>query len=214
MNELKKKLKKGLLITFEGIDGSGKTTILNKIKNNNIIKSLDPVYTSEPSKLFYTYNILKSFFYSKNNDPIEELFLFMANHAKHINNIIKPHIQKRDIIFCDRYIDSRCAYQGATLNGVIPNPINFISSIHNIWSIKPNLTFFIDINVETSIKRCNMRIKNTKFENKKFLDLVNINFKKIIESDPKRFIILDGKQSINNLEEIIVSKILNMLKNN
>ena len=92
------KLKKGLLITFEGIDGSGKTTILNKIKNNNIIKSLHPIYTSEPSKLYNTYNILKSYFYSKNNDPIEELFLFMANHARHVNDIIKPYIKKKNII--------------------------------------------------------------------------------------------------------------------
>lgn len=207
MNQ-KKNLEKGILITFEGIDGSGKTTIINKIRNNKIIQSLNPIFTKEPNELYETYNLLKSSLHITNIDPIVELFLFMANHAEHINNIIKPNIENKKIIFCDRYIDSRCAYQGATLSDIIKNPIEYISSIHKNWSIIPNLTFFVNVNISTSIYRCNKRNKLDKFETEKFLKIVDTNFKKIINSDPKRFIVLDGTKNIDDLEKIVIDSVL------
>lgn len=176
---------------------------------NNYIQLLKPIYTKEPmDKKNITYNLLNESLKSHNFDPLVEFFLFMSNHAEHINKVIKPYLYENKIIFSDRYIDSRCAYQGATLKNKINDSVIFIERLHFPWSIKPDITFFIDIDIKTSIERCKKnRIELDKFENYNFLSIVMDNYKKIISLNPNRFIILNGSDELEKLEKKIVYSI-------
>ena len=106
-------MKKGYFITFEGADGSGKTTQLNKVKEYLEAKGLEVVVTREPGALETGKNIRDILLHSKS--PVSdrcEMFLFLADRANHIEMLIEPALTDGKIVLCDRHTDSTIAYQG------------------------------------------------------------------------------------------------------
>ncbi|WNY26446.1 dTMP kinase [Methanolapillus ohkumae] len=202
----------GKLITFEGIDGSGKSTMLSLLKENKDLKKPDDgiVFTREPTQNTLTGKAVYAAI-ENDVDPMAELFLFMADHAAHISETVRPNLSAGKIVISDRYSDSRCAYQGATLDKIIPNALDFIKNIHVGWTIVPDLTFLFDLTPEDSVERCKNRGEKTKFEKIEFLTQVRENFMTIAKTEPGRFVILDAKRPAEENEKIIVEKILSIL---
>ena len=204
----------GKLVTFEGIDGSGKSTMLarlQKINETNPLSSAGTVFTREPTKDTLTGKAVYAAI-ENNIDPLAELFLFLADHAAHIENTVRPAILNGKLVISDRYSDSRCAYQGATLQNTIPDSFNFIRRLHEPWTIKPDLTFLFDISPEVSCKRCKDRGAQTKFERVDFLNAVTANFKITAKEEPERFVILNAEAAPEVNEKIIREKIRELVK--
>lgn len=204
--------KKGKLVTFEGIDGSGKSTMLSRLQNLNESSPLcetGTVFTREPTKDSLTGKAVYAAI-ENHVDPLAELFLFLADHAAHLDETVRPALAAGNLIISDRYSDSRCAYQGATLEKTIPDAFNFVRRLHEPWTVKPDLTFWFNITPEVSCERCKDRGAQTKFERVDFLKEVTENFKKLAETEPDRFVILDAEAAPEVNEKIILEKIKNL----
>lgn len=200
----------GKLITLEGIDGSGKSTVAKKLQENLEIKAFEPVFTREPTRGTLTGIAVEKAIQS-DTDQLAELFLFTADHAEHLAKIVKPALENGKIVISDRYSDSRYAYQGVTLKNRIENPLEWIKNLHRNWTVIPNLTFLFDIKPEISIERCGKRGDQSKFEKIEFLESVRELFLRLAKENSERFVIIDASQSPENLEKNVVGKILEFL---
>lgn len=204
---------RGKLITLEGIDGSGKSTVAENLQKNPEIKAFKPVFTREPTRGTLTGNAVEKAIQS-DTDQLAELFLFTADHAEHLAKLIKPALENGKIVISDRYSDSRYAYQGVTLKTRLENPLEWVKELHRGWTIVPNLTFLFDIRPEISIKRCGKRGEQSKFEKLEFLRGVREIFLKLAADDPERFIVIDASRSSEYIEKEVAEKILEFLSRN
>jgi len=204
---------RGKLITLEGIDGSGKSTVAEKLKKNPEIKAFNPIFTREPTRGTLTGNAVEKAIQS-DTDQLAELFLFTADHAEHLAKLIKPALENGKIVISDRYSDSRYAYQGITLKTHLENPLEWVKDLHRGWTIVPDLTFLFDIRPEISIERCGKRGEQSKFEKLEFLRGVREIFLKLAADDPERFIVIDASHSPEYVEKEVVKKIQEFLSRN
>ena len=196
---------KGKFIVFEGIDGSGKTTQINQLskwitESNLIPKNKQLVITREPggTKLGQSIrSLLLDTSIEKNPDSITELLLYAADRAQHVNEIIRPSLQKGNWVISDRFCGSTLAYQGYGRK----LDIKLIKDLETIATqgISPDITFLLDITVDESIKR-RINIKDDRIENegREFLSNVLLGFKKLSEDNKWKTI-----SALNSKEEII-----------
>ena len=205
----------GLLITFEGGEGTGKSTqsklLYDYLKN----KTKDVILTREPGGCTESENIRNLLVKGNINkwDPITESLLHNAARREHIKNIIKPALLKNKIVICDRYIDSTMAYQGIG-QGVNLNFLNILSK-EITENIVANITFIFDIDPDISLKRAKKRDKNTnnRYENFDISFHINIRnyFKSLINTN-KRYILIDASNSIEEIHLKILKSINNLIK--
>jgi dTMP kinase len=204
---------RGKLITLEGIDGSGKSTVAEKLQKNPEIKAFKPVFTREPTRGTLTGNAVEKAIQS-DTDQLAELFLFTADHAEHLAKLVKPALENGKIVISDRYSDSRYAYQGITLKTRLENPLEWVKELHRGWTIVPDLTFLFDIRPEISIERCGKRGEQSKFEKLEFLRGVRELFLRLAAEDPERFIVIDASRSSEYVEKEVMEKIMEFLSRN
>ncbi|MGP8319948.1 MAG: dTMP kinase [Methanosarcinaceae archaeon] len=190
----------GKLITLEGIDGSGKSTVLERLKAHPAMSSV--VFTREPTT-GWTGNAVEHAIHS-NTDHLAELFLFTADHAEHISKVIQPALESEKNVISDRYSDSCYAYQGVTLSSRFDDPIKWIQSIHIGWTIVPDMTILFDIDPKIAVERCGNRGQQTKFEKIGFLKRVRANYLRLAKEEPLRFVIVDTDRSIEKIEADVV----------
>jgi dTMP kinase len=211
----------GVLITLEGIDGSGKTTVANSLTRN--LPRAQPrkkfLFTSEPTN-GEAGKILRSHLaaeYSRISNKIsqakrmEELCLFMADHADHLARIVIPALDEGAVVISDRYADSTAAYQGVTLRGVVPKPLGWIRDVYAAWNVVPRITLFFSIKPENAVRRLRSRENREKFERLDFLNEVDRNFRKIIAMEPNRFVIVDGEMEADSVAEKALEAILEVI---
>ena len=196
---------KGKFIVFEGIDGSGKTTQINQLskwitESNLIPKNKQLVVTREPggTKLGKSIrSLLLDTSIEENPDSITELLLYAADRAQHVNEIIRPSLQKGNWVISDRFCGSTLAYQGYGRK----LDIKLIKDLETIATqgISPDITFLLDITVDESIKR-RINIKDDRIENegREFLSNVLLGFKKLSKDNKWKTI-----SALNSKEEII-----------
>ncbi|MDY9927229.1 dTMP kinase [Methanosarcina sp.] len=202
---------RGKLITLEGIDGSGKSTVAKKIQENHKISVFEPVFTREPTRDTLTGNAVEKAIQS-DTDQLAELFLFTADHAEHLAKLVKPALEKGKTVISDRYSDSRYAYQGITLKNRLENPLEWVKSLHRGWTVIPDLTFLFDIEPEIAVERCGKRGEQTKFEKIEFLRGVREIFLSLAAEEPERFVIVDASCSPEYVEKTVVQKILEFVQ--
>lgn len=205
----------GLLITFEGGEGTGKSTQSKLLYDYLKSKTTDVILTREPGGCTESENIRNLLVKGNINkwDPITESLLHNAARREHIKNIIKPALLKNKIVICDRYIDSTMAYQGIG-QGVNSNFLNILSK-EITENIVANITFIFDIDPDISLKRAKKRDKNTnnRYENFDLSFHKNIRnyFKSLINTN-KRYILIDASNSIEEIHLKILKSINNLIK--
>jgi dTMP kinase len=204
---------RGKFITFEGIDGSGKSTQLRILTGELAIRGFDVLTTMEPGGTPLGRRLREAFLETEENvSPLAELLLFAADRAQHINLLIKPALQEGKIVISDRYADATFAYQGAG-RGFPEKTVNQIIKLAT-EGLKPDLTLFFDISVNRAILRTNSRDaegierKNRMdSETTEFYERVRDAYLKIAEKEPKRFRVVDANGSV----EEIKTKVLEMV---
>jgi dTMP kinase len=178
-----------MLVTLEGLDGSGKTSCWEMLRDSDVVPA-DATFTREPTNSWYGEAVERSIG-DDDADPLAELFLYTADHADHLSSVVRPALDAGKIVISDRYSDSRYAYQGATLDGVLEDPMAFVQRVHQPWTRPPDVTIYLDVDPETAAERSGA---TNKFETAEYLADVRENYRRLIDAERERFVEIDATQ--------------------
>lgn len=192
-----------MFATFEGIEGSGKSTLIARINEWCLGHSLHCILTREPGGTPLGQTLREVLLDSRNANisPLAELFLFLADRAQHVEEVIKPALAANCIVLCDRFMDSTISYQGAgrSIDTPLLNNKELLSG-----GLVPNVTFLLDLPVATGLARAAGRnlqagkqVTEGRFESEslRFHQCVRERFLKLAEADPARIKIIDASRS-------------------
>lgn len=207
----------GKFITFEGIDGSGKSTQLRMLSGDLRGRGLDFIATHEPGGTPLGRRLRESFLETEETvAPMAELLLFAADRAQHVEFLIKPALAEGRIVISDRYADATFAYQGAG-RGFPEETVNEIIRLAT-GGLKPDLTLFFDITVDNAIRRMAERHKTGERRNRmdvetaEFYSNVRNAYLGIADAEPERFKVLDANGSIEDTHAKVTAIITDFLK--
>ena len=209
---------KGLLITLEGIDGSGKSTAAKNIASRlaELMPERRLVLTAEPTS-GEVGRILRAELARTGGEEtsaakrMQELFLFMADHAHHLNKTVLPSLEAGAIVLSDRYADSTFAYQGLTLRGIVPDPVPWIQNIYRPWNLLPDKTLLFVLDPRSALQRMKSRQGRQKFERLEFLRFVDENFQRMAALEPERFVRIDAEQDAKKVAKEAIKAVLNLI---
>ena len=207
----------GIFLTFEGLDGSGKTTQLSLLANHLRGLGFEVVSTCEPGGTILGRRIREILL---DEDapvaPLAELLLFAADRAQHVEMLVRPALERGAIVISDRYSDATIAYQGAGrgfASATVKQIIKFATS-----GLKPDLTLFFDVPVGESISRTNHRVTEGVAKNRldseaaEFHQKVRAAYLEIAEREPKRFRVVDAKRSITDIQKNVLQIVTDFLE--
>ena len=211
--------KKSLFVTFEGIEGSGKSYQIKQLYKNLKKKNISVILTREPGGTKSAEKIrdliLDDYFYWEGKEKFDrytDTLLYLAARNEHIKNKIQPALKKKKIVICDRFIDSTIAYQvyGKGVNK------NFIDAIHKniLKGVKPDLTFLLKVNLKKAQKRLNKRRYKNRYDkfSRDFYNKAQNAFIKIAKKNKTKNFILDNSNDTKETESIILNKFMKRLK--
>lgn len=205
---------KGYFITFEGPDGSGKTTQINLLKEYLINKGYDVLVTREPGGTPISEAIREIILDAKHKEmnPVTEMLLYAASRAQHVAQLIKPALAQGKIVLCDRFVDSSIAYQGIGRNlGIeIVEEINKVA----LQGLIPDLTLFFDIDPEIGLKRGMERDRKAdrlELEDIEFHRKVYEGFCMLCSRYPNRFKRINAEADIQEIHHQIINELNNCL---
>lgn len=198
-------MKKGLFIVFEGGEGAGKSTILDKIYDWMNTEGIPCIKTREPGGIKISEQI-RSIILDNNNTEMDErteALLYAAARRQHLVEKIIPALNEGKVVLCDRFIDSSLAYQGYA-RGIGMDEILEINKFA-IGEYMPNLSIFFDLEPSEGLKRINIdnnrevnRLDNEKID---FHNKVREGYYKILEKDKDRIVKVDATKSIDEVYE-------------
>lgn len=197
--------RQGLLIVFEGIDGTGKSTQIELLRDFLELEGYQVTTSREPTNGVYGQRIRELYRNRQTITREEELDLFLADRREHVETLIGPSLEDGRIVLCDRYFLSTAAYQGAA--GL--DPWKIIEQ--NNFAPSPDLAFIIEIEPQESVRRITLLRGDTlnDFEQLESLIQVDKIFKELTFSYIKR---IDGSQSINQVSAIIRKHTVNLIR--
>lgn len=187
-------------VTFEGIDGSGKSTVSRRVAKILSDRGEKVFLTGEPTHSWLGDAVRRS--YKDDVGPLAEAFLFLADRAAHLPEI-RSHLEARELVLCDRYADSTYAYQGARLEGLVEHPMEFLRRISEPWLLMPDLTILLRIPSETGLARIADRPDRVRFEDGALLRRVAANYDVLAKG--KRFVVVDAGRQLDAVVEDAVA---------
>ncbi|PNX48141.1 MAG: dTMP kinase [Thermoplasmata archaeon M9B1D] len=190
-------------VTFEGIDGSGKSTIIKTVFETLKSNDYDVVLTFEPTNSWIGKIVQKCI--KTKSDPFVTAFTFIADRADHCKKIQK-WLDSGKIVLCDRYAESTYAYQGAQMEDLVDDPIKWLQDLSKNRIIIPERTFLFVITPSDSVARIQNRDNLIPFEKVDFLEKVHKNYLNICKG--KRFIKLNATKTIQELTDICYDDII------
>ena len=196
-------MKKGLFITFEGCEGSGKTTVSKYLYNRLKEEGYDVIYSREPGGVDIAEQI-RAVILNVNNtamDPRTEALLYAASRRQHLAEVVLPALNEGKIVLCDRFVDSSLVYQGYA-RGI---------GIDKVWELNqfaiddcmPDMTLYYDVDVEIGLARVRSRgeLNRLDSENVEFHKSVRHAYQLIAEKYPERIVTIDSNQCLQTVEE-------------
>ncbi len=202
---MKTKLRKGLLVVFEGIDGSGKSTQAGLLMEWLKKKGFDVVYFREPSTSRWGRMIKKKALLADSLSPQEELDLFIKDRRANVRKNLKPALNKKKFVILDRYYYSTIAYQGA--KGIDKE---LIERMNEEFAVQPDMVFVLDIDPEKGLARIeNRRKKDRLFEQEDYLMKVREIFQSL---KGEKFIHVEGLKAKGEISKEIKKAVLSYLK--
>lgn len=205
---------RGLFISMEGPDGSGKTTQIEKLQKYFVKSGYEVIITREPGGTSVSEKIRNIILDVENISlsDMTEAFLYAASRAQHIDEKIKPALEKGKVVISDRFVDSSIVYQGYA-RGI---GIDIVEAINNyaIQGVIPDITFFFDIEPEIAMKRkVNQKsLDRLEQEHISFHNKVYEGYKILLKRYPKRIKSIDARQSVEDIQQQIMNEIKNFNK--
>ena len=209
--------KKSLFVTFEGIEGSGKTYQSKKLYEKVTNMKVPAIYTREPGGTKAAEKIreviLKDYFYPDSKEKFNkytDTLLYLAARNEHVEKKLKPAISKKKIIICDRFTDSTLAYQ-VYGKGVDKTLVDIVHK-YILGNIKPDLTFILKTKISKAMLRLKKRIRKNRYDkfSKNFYVRVQKAFLKIAKKKKKRYCVIENSKDTNEIETIILKKFLDI----
>lgn len=202
-----------MLITFEGIEGCGKSTQVDLLFDYLTRKGYNVIKTREPGGTVFG-EALRDVALQKNIDvfPLSELLTIMAIRAQHVEELIMPALQDRTIVLCDRFVDASYAYQGYG-RGI---DLGIIETLNRLVTkgIRPNLTVLIDCAAGLGLKRKakdHRSLDRFEKESLSFHRKIRKAYLKLADEDQRRFFVVDGKSKIGDVHRLIKEKVESLL---
>ena len=209
--------RKFFFVTFEGIEGSGKSYQSRKLFKKLSKLKLPVIYTREPGGTRNAEKIrsvlLDDYFHSNSKEKFDkytDTLLYLAARNEHVINKLKPALKKKKIVICDRFTDSTSAYQiyGKKINK------KFVDNIHKhiLGNIKPNLTFVLIANISKAMNRLKKRKVKNRYDkfSVKFYDNVQKAFIKIAKTNKRKYILVDNSLDTTKSEKIIYNNFIRL----
>ncbi len=203
--------KKGLFITFEGIEGCGKSTQVKLLERRLRMRRIPVIATREPGGTGIGKIIRKTLLDARNTaiSPLTELLLYAADRAQHVKEVIRPGLREGNWVLCDRFMDATEAYQGRA-RGQSADLIRCLNDLV-IQGLRPDLTFLLDLSVETGLDRAfrRNRLSNTanqdRFERERlsFHRKVRRAYLQLARKEKDRFVIIDAGAGKKEVEEAV-----------
>ncbi len=200
---------KGKFISFEGIEGTGKSTQAKLLQQSLLGLGYEVILTEEPGGTLISLRIREILLSvdHTNMKPLTELLLYNAARAQHIEEVILPALNRGAVVITDRFTDSTFAYQGYG-RGIDPDLLESIDRIATN-GLRPDMTMLLDLDVETGLKR-NRRINKTdrlELEDVEFHERVRKGYHELAAKEPERIKVLDASGGIGELN-IVIAKII------
>lgn len=210
----KKSLRRGIFITFEGVEGCGKSTHSRLIYGYLKRKGYPCLYTKEPGGTKVGDRIRKILLDPENRslDNITELFLFEANRSQLVNEMIRPALKRKMIVISDRFFDATMAYQGygSRLNKKTIGRMNDLAT----GGVRPDLTIILDIETKKGLYRAARRRRRDRMEKKSlsYHNRVRRGYIDIAKKEPRRVKLIATRKRIEQTQELIKSEVLNVIQ--
>ncbi len=205
----------GYFITFEGIEGCGKTSQIKLLAERLESDGHHVVLTREPGGCPIADKIRSILLDAENSSicPMTELLLYAAARAQHINEVISPSLESGCVVLCDRFADATAAYQ-CFGRGIDRNTIDALKSMacRSVW---PDLTVLIDCDPETGLSRARQRIESSNGPREERFELESLEFHRrvrngylaLAQQEPERFITVDGNGSVSEISDLILQQV-------
>lgn len=204
-------------ITFEGMDGCGKTTQLRILAKALRDRGLEVVETVEPGGTEIGRQIRRILLDPANTSihARTELLLYFASRAQNVEEVIRPALAAGSVVLCDRFTDSTLVYQGCG-RGLAPETVLELDRIA-CQGLRPSLTVLIDIDLETSLARAKRRNKSASGpdesrideESNAFHEAVRRGYLALAAAEPERFVVVDGRAGVAEVAALIEEAIAN-----
>lgn len=204
--------KTGKFITFEGVEGSGKSTQIHMLIEALQERGIPYLHTREPGGSPISEKIRSLLLNAEHLEmrPETELLLYSASRSQHTFETILPALKEGRIVICDRYYDSTFAYQGAAREldpGFITELTNF-ATYHTV----PDRTFLLDLPVSAGFKRITARkLDRLEQESREFHEKVRIQYLSIANNNPLRYVVLNGLDQPQKIHEKILSSVFELI---
>src|SRR2546427_1069862 len=206
----------GAFITFEGIDGCGKSTQLRLLASELRVRGLDVVTTREPGGTTLGQKLRAALLDVEGQvDPLAELLVLAADRAQHVRTLLRPALAENKIVMSDRYADATAAYQGSG-RGFKPELISEIVQLATD-GLTPDLTLLFDLSVPESAVRTRRRValKHTDrldIEDAEFHTRVRNAYLEIATAEPDRVRVIDARNSVQETQELVMDIVMPFLK--
>jgi dTMP kinase len=210
-----------VFVTFEGIEGCGKSTQARRLAARLRKEGLPCVLTLEPGGTEIGQKIRRILLDQDHQDlsPLSELFLYEADRAHHVERVIRPALARREWVLCDRFFDATTVYQGIA-RGQDLKMVRLLNRMASL-GILPDRTFLIDCPVEVGLARALKRNASLgdpgqdRFEREEtgFHTAVRQGYLSLAENEPDRFVVLDGTLGEDTLEAMIFDHLRPLLDN-
>ena len=202
------KTSNGCFLTFEGIEGCGKTTQMNRLFEILTKRGIPVLTTLEPGEGPIGRRIRESLLshHPEPLDPVAELMLYLADRAQHVSRVLAPALREGKVVLCDRYTDSTLAYQGYG-RGIDPARIEELNDFVT-RRLVPDLTFLFDCPPEVGLRRLRGDLDRMEAQDLSFHQRVREGYRTLAEKNPERIVVIDATLSV----ETVFREVLAALK--
>jgi dTMP kinase len=206
----------GAFITFEGIDGCGKSTQLRLLASELRLRGVPVVATREPGGTTLGQKLRAALLdVQEQVEPLAELLVFAADRAQHVRRHLLPALAQNQVVLSDRYADATVAYQGSG-RGFEPKLIEEIVELAT-GGLKPDLTLLFDLSVAESAVRTRKRVQNKRTdrldkEDAEFHTRVRNAYLAIAKAAPERFRVIDARGSVNETHKVVMDIVVPFLE--